>query len=62
MPGDHPWEITTRIREDLLLSDEGLQRVCYGMLPPLEADFPLTRKDQQIARGLRLYDRVVAHG
>jgi hypothetical protein len=41
------------------LSDSGLHPLAFGMVPPLAADFPLTRKDQQKARGLRLYETFV---
>jgi hypothetical protein len=42
-----------------LYSDEGLRPVCYGMLPPLQADFPLRRNQQHQATGLRLYEDFV---
>jgi hypothetical protein len=42
------------------LSDEGLAPVAYPMMPPLSADYPLPRKDQKVARGLRLYETFVA--
>jgi len=42
------------------LSDSGLHPVAYGMLPPLTADYPLPRKDQRRAKGLRLYETFVA--
>ncbi len=42
-----------------LLTDEGVLPVCYGMLPDLRVDYPLPRKDQTQARGLRLHVRFV---
>jgi hypothetical protein len=42
-----------------LLSDEGLAPVAYPMMPA-SADYPLPRKDQSKARGLRLYETFVA--
>jgi len=42
-----------------LVSDEGLQPVVYGTLPPLQTDYALPRNDQSRARGLRLYERFV---
>ena len=42
------------------LSDEGLAPVAYPMMPALSADYPLQRKDQKAARGLRLYETFVA--
>jgi hypothetical protein len=42
------------------LSDEGLAPVAYPMMPALSADYPLPRKDQKAARGLRLYETFVA--
>lgn len=43
-----------------LFNDEGLRALSYAMLPPLKADYPLIRKDQSRARGLRLYDKFIA--
>ena len=53
----HPNAIKALARcgQGYLLSDVGLAPVAYGMLPPLTADYPLPRKDQRAARGLRLY-------
>ena len=42
------------------LSDEGLAPVAYPLMPALSAEYPLTRKDQKAARGLRLYETFVA--
>ena len=42
------------------LSDEGLAPVAYPLMPALSADYPLARKDQKTARGLRLYETFVA--
>ncbi len=58
----HPNAIKNLARhgQGYVLTDEGLNRVCYGMLPPdLRAAFPLTRKSQQGARGLRLYEQFI---
>jgi type IV secretory system conjugative DNA transfer VirD4/TraG family protein len=58
----HPNAIKNLARagQGYLFSDEGLQPICYGMLPAsFRADCPLTRKDQSGARGLRLYERFV---
>ena len=33
--------------------------ICYGMMPPLSADYALARKDQSKARGIRLHERFV---
>lgn len=57
----HPNAIKSLARcgQGYLLSDEGLQPVSYGMLPPMHADYPLPRRDQSRARGLRLYERFV---
>jgi hypothetical protein len=43
-------------------SDEGMRPVCYGMLPPLQANYPLPRNEQATARGLRLYERFIQGG
>ena len=40
--------------------DEGLAPVAYPLMPPVSADCPLPRKDQKVARGLRLYETFVA--
>jgi hypothetical protein len=58
----HPNAIKSLARcgQGYLFSDEGLRPVSYGMLPALSSDFPLKRKDQASARGLRLYDRFIA--
>ena len=42
------------------LSDEGLAPVAYPMMPAISQDYPLPRKDQKTARGLRLYETFVA--
>jgi hypothetical protein len=57
----HPNAIKALARcgQGYLLSDEGLSPVAYGMLPPLNADYPLPTKDQRRARGLRLYETFV---
>ncbi|HEU5219298.1 MAG TPA: hypothetical protein VFU23_11595, partial [Gemmatimonadales bacterium] len=55
-------KLLARCGQGYLLSDEGLKPVVYGMLPPLQADYPLPRNDQSKARGLRLYERFVLGG
>jgi hypothetical protein len=42
------------------LSDEGLAPVAYPMMPAISAEYPLPRKDQKAAKGLRLYETFVA--
>jgi type IV secretory pathway TraG/TraD family ATPase VirD4 len=61
-PRLHPNAIKNLARcgQGYLLSDEGLRPVAYGMLPPLTADYPLLRKAQQEAPGLRLYETFIA--
>ena len=58
----HPNAIKSLARcgQGYLFNDEGLQPLCYGMLPPLEAHYPLPQRDQATARGLRLYERFIA--
>ena len=58
----HPNAIKSLARcgQGYLFNDEGLKPVCYGMLPPLEAHYRLTQKDQATAQGLRLYERFIA--
>lgn len=58
----HPNRIKglARCGQGFLLNDEGLRAVSYGMLPPIAADYPLSRKDQSRARGLRLYETFIA--
>ena len=58
----HPNRIKNLARcgQGYSLSDEGLAPVAYSMMPPLSADYPLPRKDQKSARGLRLYETFVA--
>jgi hypothetical protein len=34
--------------------------VAYPMMPAISADYPLARKEQTVARGLRLYETFVA--
>jgi type IV secretory pathway TraG/TraD family ATPase VirD4 len=60
----HPNRIKSLARcgQGYLVSDEGLWPVVYGMLPPLQADYPLPRNEQAPARGLRLYERFVQVG
>jgi len=49
-----------RFGQGYLFNDEGLRPVCYGMLPAsFRASYSLDRKDQALARGLRLYERFV---
>jgi hypothetical protein len=42
------------------LSDEGLAPVAYPMMPAISTDYPLPRKDQKAAKGLRLYETFAA--
>ena len=58
----HPNAIKNLARcgQGYLLSDEGLRPLAYGMLPSLRADYPLPKKSQRDARGLRLYETFVA--
>ena len=58
----HPNAIKTLARcgQGYLFNDEALRPVSYGMLPPLSWDFPLARNNQSAARGLRLYETMVA--
>jgi len=58
----HPNAIKVRARcgQGYSLSDEGLAPVAYPMMPAISADYPLPRKDQRAARGLRLYEKFVA--
>ncbi len=58
----HPNRIKSLARcgQGYLFNDEGLNPICYGMLPPLEADYLPPRNEQLHARGLRLYERFVA--
>jgi hypothetical protein len=58
----HPNAIKNLARhgQGYVLTDEGLDPVCYGMLPPsVRASFPLRRKRQEGTRGLRLYEQFV---
>jgi hypothetical protein len=57
----HPNAIKSLARcgQGYLFNDEGLRLVSYGMLPQLASDFPLARKKQATARGLRLYERFI---
>ena len=58
----HPNAIKNLARhgQGYVLTDEGLDPVCYGMLPPeLRGAFPLARKRQAGARGLRLYQQFI---
>jgi hypothetical protein len=58
----HPNAIKNLARcgQGYLLSDEGLRPLVYPMIPPISAEYPLERKDQKAARGLRLYETFVA--
>jgi type IV secretory system conjugative DNA transfer VirD4/TraG family protein len=60
----HPNAIKTLARcgQGYLFNDEDLRPLSYGMLPPLSSDFPLARNNQTLARGLRLYETIVATG
>lgn len=50
----------SRCGQGYLVNDEGLRPICYGMLPRLEADYPLPRRPQADARGVRLYEHFIA--
>ena len=58
----HPNAIKSLARcgQGYLFNDEGLRPVSYGMLPPMSSDFPLRKRDQAKAPGLRLYERFIA--
>jgi hypothetical protein len=49
-----------RCGQGYLLSDDGVRPVAYGMLPHVSASYPLPRKSQKDAPGLRLYETFVA--
>jgi hypothetical protein len=51
-----------RCGQGYLLSDDGVRPLVYGMLPHVSASYPLPRKAQQGAPGLRLYETFVAAG
>jgi hypothetical protein len=58
----HPNAIKNLARhgQGYVITEEGLSPVCYGMLPPdMRASFPLKRKAQEHARGLRLYEQFI---
>ncbi len=57
----HPNAIKSleRCGQGYLYNDEGLVPVAYGMLPEIGCDYPLPRKDQSKARGLRLYEQFI---
>lgn len=58
----HPNAIKNLARagQGYVFTDEGLQPVCYGLLPAsFRATYDLARKDQSGARGLNLYERFV---
>jgi hypothetical protein len=58
----HPNHIKrlARCGQGYFLTDDGLRPVVYGMLPPLNAQYPLVRNNQKEAVGLRLYETFVA--
>jgi hypothetical protein len=59
----HPNRIKTlgTAGQGYLYNGEGIKPLVYGMLPAdLVAHYPLPRKDQTRARGLRLYERFIA--
>jgi hypothetical protein len=58
----HPNAIKALARagQGYVLSDEGLAPVAYPRMPAISADYPLSRKDQAAAKGLRLYETFVA--
>lgn len=43
-----------------VINDEGIRPVCYGMVPEVMANYPLPLRDQEQARGLRLFATFVA--
>jgi TraM recognition site of TraD and TraG len=51
-----------RCGQGYLLSDDGVRPLVYGMLPHVSASYPLPRKAQKGAPGLRLYETFVAGG
>ena len=53
-------KVPARRGQGYSLSDEGLAPVVYPMMPAINADYPLPRKDPKAARGLRLYETFVA--
>jgi hypothetical protein len=57
----HPKAIKTLARcgQGYSLSDGGLAPVAYPRMPALTADYPLTRNNQAMARGLRLYETFI---
>ena len=58
----HPNAIKSLARhgQGYVLTDEGLNPVCYGMVPQsLRASFPLARKPQENVRGLCLYEKFI---
>jgi len=57
----HPNRIKSLARcgQGYLFNDEGLHPICYGMLPALDATYPLPSNDQMRACGLRLYEQYV---
>jgi TraM recognition site of TraD and TraG len=58
----HPNHIKrlARCGQGYFLTDDGLRPVVYGMLPALNAQYPLVRNNQKDAPGLRLYETFVA--
>ena len=58
----HPNRIKrlARCGQGYFLSDDGLRPVAYGMLPSLNAQYPLVRNNQKEASGLRLYETFVS--
>ena len=55
----HPNRIRNLARcgQGYLYTDVALHPVCYGVLPPMEADFPPWRRERGEDRGLRLHER-----
>jgi hypothetical protein len=52
--GDYrPHQGLGALRPDHLLSVEGFVPVAYPIMPALNANYPLPRKDQKAAKGLR---------
>ena len=51
-----------RCGQGYLYTGTALHPICYGELPPLRASYPLPRREQERARGLRLHERFLAPG
>jgi len=60
----HPSRIKNLARcgQGYLYTDEGLHAVCYGVLPPMQANDAPWRRQPGEARGLRLHERFIGGG